>query len=153
VLCLATSYGIAGQWVGAAMAILMGPAWWFARNQPGSWLPFVCLFGSVGLAAAGTLFGAPPLGMILGSALSLAVWDLLLFNATLGNRSSSQQTRQYEKEHLQSLMLALGGGLIPTLLGRFLHIQISFFGLLLLAIVFLFALDRVWGYIKKTGRT
>lgn len=151
VLCLAVGYGIAGQWIGAALAILMGPAWWLARRHPRSWLPFACLLGSVGLAVAGRLIGSPPLWMIFGSTGSLAVWDLVFLDSAPGNPSSVEQTRHYEKQHLQSLLLALSCGLLGTLLGRFLHLRISFLVLLLFVIFLLFALDRVWGYIKKTG--
>ena len=152
VLCLAAGYGIAGQWLGAMLAVLIGPAWWLARNYPGSHLPLVCLLGSVGLAVAGTLIGSPPFLMVIASALALAVWDLLVLDSALGNTSSVEQTRRYENKHLQSLTLALGSGLLAALLGRFLNIQMPFILLMLLITFILFALDRVWGYIKNTGK-
>lgn len=96
--------------------------------------------------------GSPPLAMILGSAVALAVWDILLLDSALGNHSLVKQTRQYENAHLQSLMLALGCGLFVTFLGRLSNIQIPFIVLLLLVAFILFALDRVWGYIKKAGK-
>ena len=152
VLCLAAGYWISGQWIGAILAILIGPAWWLSRKYPDSLLPLVCLLGSVGLAVAGRLVGSPPLLMIFSSAAALAVWDLLLLDAALGNHSATEQTRRYENEHLQSLMLALGSGLLAALLGSFLKIQIPFILLLLFIILILFALDRVWDYIKTTGK-
>ena len=152
VLCLAAGYGIAGQWIGAMIAILIGPAWWLARKYPVSQLPLVCLLGSMGCAAVGTLSGSPPFLMIFASAFALAAWDLLYLDAALGNTSSAEQTRRYENKHLQSLTLALGSGLLVTLLGRFLTIQIPFIVWMLLLIFILFALDRIWSYIKKTGK-
>jgi hypothetical protein len=152
VLCLAAGYGIAGRWIGAILAILMGPAWLLARHYPDSHLPLVCLLGSVALAVAGTLIGSPPLWMIFGSALALAGWDLLLLDSAAGNTSSAEQTRLYENKHLQSLTLALGSGLLAALLGRFLEFQIPFLLLMLLITFILFALDRIWGYIKNTGK-
>ena len=153
VLCLVAGYGIAGQWIGAMLAILIGPAWWLARKYPHSPLPLVCLLVSVGFAVAGRLVGSPPFLMIFASAVALAVWDLLLLDSALGNNSSVEQTRHYENKHLQSLTLALGSGLLATLLGRFLIIQIPFIVLMLLITFILFALDRVWGYIKKPGKS
>lgn len=153
VLCLAVGYAIAGHWLGAMLVSLTGPAWWLARKHPGSQLPLVCLLASVGLAVAGRLIGCPPLWMIFGSAAALAAWDLLVLDSSLQKHPAAEQTRQYEKEHLQSLALALGCGLLAILLGRFLSIQISFIVLVLVLIFMLFALDRVWGYIKKTGKT
>jgi hypothetical protein len=152
VLCLAAGYWIPGQWIGGMLAIPIGPAWLLARKYPASPLPLVCLLGSVGFAVVGRLIGAPPFLMIFGSALALAAWDLLCLDSALGIHSSVEQTRHYEKEHLQALMLALGSGLLGTLLGSFLKIQIPFIVLMLFITFVLFALDRVWGYIKDTGK-
>ena len=141
-----------GQWIGSMIAILIGPAWLRARKYPDSQLPLACLFISVGLAVVGRLIGAPPLLMIFGSAVALAAWDLLLLDSSLENKSSVEQTRQYENKHLQSLTLALGSGLLTTLLGRLLNIQTPFIVLILMITFILFALDRIWGYMKKTGK-
>ena len=97
--------------------------------------------------------GSPALAMIAGSAIALAVWDILLLDSALGNHLSAEPTRQYESKHLQALMLALGCGLFVTFLGRLSNIQVPFIVLLLLVTFILFALDRVWGYIKKAGKT
>lgn len=152
VVCLATGYWIAGQWIGAMLAMLMGPAWLLARKYPLSQLPLVCLLASVTFSVAGILIGSPRLLMIFGSAVALAVWDLLLLDSALGNNSSVEQTRHYENKHLQSLALALGSGLLAVLLGSLVKIQIPFVVLILFIIFVLFALDRVWGYLKKTAR-
>jgi hypothetical protein len=143
---------MAGQWMGALVAILTGPAWLLARKYPGSQLPLFCLLASVGLAVAGRLIGSPPLLMIFASALALAVWDLLYLDSALGNTSPVEQTRRYESRHLQSLTLALGSGLLATWLGSFLTVQIPFIVLVLLLAFILFALDRIWGYIKSTRK-
>ena len=148
-LCLAVGYGIAGQWIGAVIAIISGLAWLLARKYPFSWLPFICLLMSVGLAVAGRLTGSPPLLMICGSGVALAVWDLLLLDGDLGINSSGRPTRQYENKHLQSLALVLGFGLLVTFLGRLLNPQIPFVLLLLFVALVIFGLDRVVGYIKK----
>jgi hypothetical protein len=148
-LCLAAGFTLAGQWLGVLFAILTGPAWWLARKYPVSWLPLICLFGSVCLAATGLLIGSSPLLMICGSGAALAVWDLLFLEAALGSNPSEGQTRQYENKHLQSLALALGFGLSVAILGRLLDLQIPFVLLMFFIAVALFGLDRVWGAIKK----
>lgn len=134
------------------IAILIGPAWLLARKYPASRLPLVCLLASVGLAVGGRLLGSPPLWMTFGSAIALAVWDILLLDSALGKNSPAEQTRHYESKHLQSLALALSFSLLATLSGRLLNIQIPFIILILFIAFILFALDRVWGYIKKTGK-
>jgi hypothetical protein len=151
VVCLAAGYWIAGKWIGALIAILVGPAWLFARNNTDPWLPFICLLASVGLAVAGRLLGASFWLMIFGSALALAVWDLIYLDTALGKNSFGEQTRRYENKHIQSLVLALCFGLIVVLFGRFLSIRVPFIVLMLLISFTLFALDRVWVYIKRTG--
>ncbi len=152
VLCLAAGYWISGQWMGWMITILIVPAWLFARKYPGSPLPLVCLLGSVGFAAAGTLIGSPPLLMMFAAGMALAVWDLLSLDSSLGDHLPTEGTRHYEHKHLQSLALALGLGLLGTLLGGFLKIQIPFLVLMLSITFLLFALDRVWAYIKNTGK-
>ena len=126
-LCLTAGYGIAGQWIGAAIAIITGLAWLLARKYPASGLPFICLVVSVCLAVVGQLSGSPPLLMICGSGFALAVWDLIFLDDALGSNSSEEQTRQYESKHLQSLALALGFGLLIAFLGRLLNLQDPFF--------------------------
>jgi hypothetical protein len=148
-LCLATGYGIAGYWVGAAIAMLMGPAWWLAQKYPYSSLPSACLSMSVGLAVVGSLIGCLPLLMIFGSAAALAAWDLIFLLSAVGNNSSGEQNRRYENRHLQSLLMALGFALLAIALGRFVNIQLPFIVLLLSLAFILFALDRAGDYIKK----
>jgi hypothetical protein len=152
VFCLTIGYWIIGQRIGAVISILMGPAWLFARKYPASQLPLVCLLASVGLAAIGALTGAPPLWMIFGSTVALAVWDLLLLISALGNNASGEPIRRYQNEHIRSLSLALGFGLCAALLGHSINIQIPFIVSLFLVAFILFSLDRIWGYIKKTGK-
>jgi hypothetical protein len=150
VLCLATGYGIAGQWIGVAIAIITGSSWLLARKYPTSWLPFMCLLASIFLAVMGTLLGSPPWLMIFGSGIALAVWDLLFLNDALGSNSPGEQTRHYENIHLQSLALALGSGLLLAVLGHSLNLQIPFVMLMFFIALAVYGLDRIWGYIKKS---
>lgn len=151
-LCLAVGYGLGRQWMGTIVAILLGPVWWLSLNHPGSGLPFICLLLSVGLAVVGRLTGSPALWMIFGSTAALAVWDLVLLDAALGNTSLGVPNRQYESQHLRALLLALGFALLAILLGRFVNIQLPFVILLISLALLLFGLDRVFGYIKKVGK-
>jgi hypothetical protein len=149
VFCLAVGYGLAGQWLGAVMAIMTGLAWVLARKYLTSWLPLICLLVSICLAVVGVLTGALPWLMICGSAVALVVYDLFLLDIALGSSSSGEQTRHYENQHLQSLALALGSGLLMVFLGRLLRLELSFFVLVVFVAVAVFGLARVWGYIEK----
>ena len=61
-------------------------------------------------------------------------------------------TRQYENQHLRSLLLALGVALALIVVGRFVTIDLPFVLLLLSLALILFALDRLWVEIKKAGK-
>ena len=148
-LCLTAGYAIAGHWFGMVMSIITGLAWLLARKYPASWLPPICLLGSVCLAVAGRLTGSPPLLTICGSGIALAVWDLLLLDAALGSNISEEQTHHYENKHLQSLVLALGSGLFVAFLGRLLTLQTPFVLLVLFVALAVFSLDRALGHIQK----
>jgi hypothetical protein len=148
-LSLAAGYVIAGLWIGAVIAIITGLAWLPSRKYPRSLLPHTCLFASVCLAVVGRLTGSPPLLMICGSGAALAVWDLLFLDDALKSSSYGGQTRRHENNHLQSLALALGCGLMVAFVGRLINFQIPFIILMLFVILAVFGLDRVWGYIKK----
>lgn len=148
-LCLAAGYGFSGQWPGAAIAIVSGLAWLPARKYPSSWPPHACLIVAVGLAVTGQLTGAYSLLMICGAGFALAAWDLILLDGALGPVSAGEQTGRYEIKHLQSLALALGAGLLATILGGVLKLKVPFAAMLLFVALVLFGLDRVWHTITK----
>jgi hypothetical protein len=152
VACLSAGYWIAEHRIGVVAALLMVPAWFFARKSSNTWLPFVCLMASVGLSVIGMLTGSPPFLMITASTMALAVWDLLLLDTALGGNANGGSTRLYVNKHLRSLILALGLGLAVIFLGRSITVRVPFIVLIVFVAFTLFALDRVWGFIKKTGR-
>src|SRR5512137_458259 len=125
-LCLAVGFGSVGQWIGALLAFLSGPAWLLARKFPKSGLPLICLLFSVCLAVIGNLDGCPPVFMICSSGFALATWDLLLLDNEMGSKPPEEQARRFENRHLQTLALALGAGLAAAVLGQGIRIQIPF---------------------------
>ena len=146
---LASGFGIAGEPILSLVAILPALAWLLARKYADTWLPFICLLTSVGLAVVGILIGVSSLWMFLGSSFSLAAWDLLLLSAALENNPAGEQARLYEIKHIQALVLALGFGLLLLFLGRLFTLQIPFALLILFITSVLFGLDRTLGDIKK----
>ncbi len=148
-LCLMAGYGLAGQWVGVAMALISGMGWLIGLKYSESWLPHLCLLMSVGLAVAGCLAGNSPVLMIFGAGAALAAWDALLLDASLGHSSPAAQTRRYEAAHLQLLALAIGSALVAVLAGRWLHFQLPFLVMVVLVVLVVFGIDRVWRYLGK----
>jgi hypothetical protein len=143
-------YALAGQWIGVVASVVVGALWVLARKYSASWMPLLCLLASLGIAIGGCLSGASPLLMILGAGVSLAVWDLVLFNAALNKSAYAEGTQRYENIHIQFLIRAVGTGLLIASLGRFLRLQIPFVALVLFIGLFAFGMDRAWSYIKKT---
>ncbi len=131
------------------MALITGFAWLVAQKYLTSWLPLICLLASVCLAVIGVLTGALPWLMIGGSAVALAVYDLFLLDMALDSSSSGEQTRRYENQHLQSLTLAVGSGLLGVFLGRWLHLEVPFLVVVVFVAAAVFGLARVWGYMEK----
>jgi hypothetical protein len=148
-LCLAAGYGIAGQWIGAVIAVITGLAWLPARKYPDSGLPVICLVVSVCLAVVGRLSGASSLLMICGSGFALAVWDLVFLDDALGSNLIGEQTKRYENKHLQALALALGCGLTLAFVGHLINFRIPFMAMMLFVALVIFGLERIWGTIKK----
>ena len=148
-LLLAAGFAFARLWPGFGFALVCAPAWYFARKYPDSGLPLTCLLGSVVLSIAGLLTGAPASLMMIGAGLALAAWDLLRLDLALGDAVSEPQTLRYEFKHLQSLALSLGCGMVVAILGHFLNLRFPFFVMMLLVALAIFALDRIWGIIKK----
>lgn len=155
-LCLAilvisqiSVYVLAGQWIGILSAIGLGFIWLFTRKHSDTWLPHICLAASIILTTTGTLTGSHFILSIISSGFSLAVWDLLLFDASLQKTTCADQTRRYENRHLQSLSLAVGLGIFAGIVGRSLHLQPPFILIVLMIVLALFGLDRVWILIKK----
>lgn len=145
-ISLAAGYAFMMQWGGIVASLLALPAWLFAHRRPAVLPPSISLIFSVGIAVIGLLVGAAPSMMILGAALALASWDLILLDHSLtGSSSSSAATvALFEKRHFQYLVLALGPGLLVAVTGRLLQFQVPFGIMVFLAIVALFGLDRVF---------
>ncbi len=148
--CLASGYAMTGQGIAVVIALLTLPVWLLARQRPSTMPPSVALVISVSIGAAGLFTGTPSFLMILGVALALASWDLVLWDQTLTDNSisSTQTSALLETKHYQSLALALVPGLLIARAGPLIRMQLPFMSLILLVILALFSLDRVWRTLK-----
>lgn len=141
-LCLAGGYAIAGSPAGVLFAVLAVLAWLYTWRPANGWLAGLCLAASTCVAAVGVLLQAPSALMILGAALSLAAWDLLLLDHSMPSRDLAPGSRLLEIRRLQSLAAVLGVGLFAAFAGRLVSLSLPF-GLMVLAVLLaLFALDR-----------
>ncbi len=147
ILCvtsLGLGYATTRTWIAIFVVVLTLLAWLSAIQWPVGLLAYLALVVSVGLAAAGVLTGATPLWMLLGAALALASWDMVLWNRTSADNSLTLSLTLFESKHYQSLALALGPGLLAVVAGRLLHFQIPFGWMVVVVILALFSLERIW---------
>jgi hypothetical protein len=135
---------MSGQWVALAAVLIAFLTWFRARQWLSAWLSSAALVINVSLAAVGLLIGVSPFLMMLSATFALASWDLVRFDHILTGDSSTSAVARLEKKHYESLVLALGPGLLVAVTGRMIHFQIPLGGMVLLVITVLFSLDRVW---------
>ncbi len=147
--CLALGFIMVGQWAALLAAIITFLFWLPAWKWPATWLPSFALIVSLSLAAVGLCTGSQPIPMVLAATLDLSSWDLVLFDHNLANVQSVESVALLEKKHYESLGLALGLGLLVTIVIRMIRFQIPFGGLVLLVILAFFSLDRIWRTLRE----
>ncbi len=135
---------LGGQGLLALAALFPLFGWLLARQYPTA-----CLTVSVCLAGLGLLVGASPFLMILSSTAALACWDLQLLDQSLSGCSISRKAKIFENKHIQSLLLALGAGLLLAFAGTMSMFQIPFGVMVLLVILAVLGLERVSHILKK----
>ena len=150
-VCLAAGYATNGWGIVVVAGASTGLAWWLANKWPATLMPLAALAISIAWGAAGLLASAPALLMILGATFALASWDLVLFDHILADNpiSSTPTIALFQNTHYLSLALALGLGLLIILIGRTIHVQISFVIIGLVVLLALFSIDRIWRALKE----
>lgn len=143
VICLMAGYGLAGRWGLLAAAGLV----WLMGILTDGWstVVFVVL---VGLAMGGISIGVWPLPMIFGATLALASWDLANWENFVAGGLPDETTAWLERRHHIYLALALGSGLLISIIGQMITFQIPFGVLVLLIVLVLFGVDQIWRLVK-----
>ncbi len=141
---LATGNALAGQGMALAAALAALLAGILAQKWPSTALSTTALILAVAAAAGGMLAGALALLMMPGAVLALAGWDLSLFAAEQKGSAPGKTLPLLESKHYRSLALALGSGLLAAVAGSLIHLQIPFIGMVILALLAIFSLDRIW---------
>jgi hypothetical protein len=148
-VCLAGGFGMTGQWIATALVLAPGFAWLYSQKFPFTWPAPACLIGFVFLAAFGLFEKSPAFLMVLGATAASASWDLQNLDRSMAGSSPTETARQFEKNHIQSLAIALGLGLLVAGTGLLFALQVPFVLLILLVILDLFSLDRVYRYLRN----
>jgi hypothetical protein len=133
-LCLSLGTSLAGDWVGAAAAVLiLGLALVFRRRSI-PWMPSL-LLGLYTLAAAlGLLRESSPLLLLNGLVFALGAWDLDHAALALSGSASSGFGQEVQRRRLLLSAGILGLSLLLVTAGQMLHIRLPFGVVLLLAL-------------------
>jgi hypothetical protein len=141
---LAIGFTVVSQILAIAVGLILLLIGFSARHWPSSSFSVFTFLVSVCVAVAGVISGALPVCMLLGFTFALASWDLSNLDQFLKNQSTSANMLVLEKLHYQNLLLALGLGLLISIVGRNLQIQFPFAGIIILVFLFIIGLDRIW---------
>lgn len=142
-LGLVIGYLPLGVGVAAGAGLVTMLVWLVVRRKPVPWRVGMGLVISTVAAVIGVITSASPAWMILSATFGLAAWDLLLLDGYQTNSSSPTQVECLEKAHYPCLGLALGSGLLVSLMGRMIHFRLPFLFMLVLVVLAYFALDRL----------
>ena len=96
------------------------------------WSSSILLLVFVLIAVTGVMAEYSTLLMVVACTAALAWWDLANFEQSIVVSQPLETLFLLERHHLQSLAMAVSGGLILAFIGSFLNLQISFIGTVLL---------------------
>lgn len=146
-LCLVIGYQRSGIAAAAGVGLFTLLVWLAVRRWPAAWAVGLALALSTGASVFGVTTDGPAPWLMISAAFGLASWDLILLDVSLAGNcapvSGAKQAERLETAHYQSLALALGAGLLLSLVGRLIHFHIPFIFMLLLVALAYFSLDRL----------
>ena len=151
VLCLTSGYSKIGPGMAFTAGLVILVVWLLAYRWPASWFPSIALVVTIGLAVIELLQGAPALLMLAAAVLALVNWDLALLARQPRGSLSIRGFTLLERNHFQSLLVALGLAFPVMFIGRLVHFHIPF-GLMVLLVLLAFAsLMRVWNQFSESS--
>ena len=138
---LVIAYGIGNLWGWAILIAGLGILGGFGPSSLRVRFNRLWLLGFVIAAVNGILSGLPALLLLVAVLASLAYWDLEGFNQRLSRVDPSDATRSLEKSHIRRLLIALGLGLVASLIGLSIRTDLSIIWAILLGLVIVISLQ------------
>jgi hypothetical protein len=117
----------------ATGCFLIGLIWLLAEWRRWAWVALPAFFVLAGAAGIGAGMGLSPILMVLSVLGSLLAWDLNDFSRRLQRAAPEDDLKKLEKMHLVRLVILGAIGLSLSLMAMYLHLQISFGWIFLLA--------------------
>ena len=134
IICLGLPYVLAGDWLIMLFFLAMATFWILMKKRSVFWSASVLLLTFVFLAAVGVLANFSTPLMVIACTAALACWDLTNFGRSVVVGEPLETVLRLERHHLQSLGLAVSGGLILAFGSSYLSLQIPFLGMVILVL-------------------
>ena len=132
---LGAAYFAAGYWQILFVFPLFAMLWFWVKKISLFWSAALYLMGYVLLAATGIIIDLSLLLMLIAGTTTLASWELMQFTPQLTKDGRPQMNDLLEAYHLKALGLVILSGLILTLFGTALSLEIPFSITILLVII------------------
>jgi hypothetical protein len=150
-LVLALGYGLNELWGGVAVAVAVGGFWLAGQWRRWEWVASAGLVVWIGVAALGLVLGVRGGWMLVGVVTALVAWDLDRFVWRVRAAGRVEDADALERRHLRRLLAVGGTGLLLGVIAFSLRIRLGFAVAFLLALLALWGLSRVVGFLRREG--
>jgi hypothetical protein len=130
---------------------VIGLIWLLAEWRLWAWVASPALFVLVGAAGIGAWLGLSPILMAFSVLGSLLAWDLADFSRRLHSAAPEDDLRKLENKHLVRLGILGTTGLPLSLVAMYLHLQISFGWMFLLALAVVLGMMQLVKRLRRDG--
>ena len=138
-ICLLTSIAALGlpfifaeYWPIVLFFLAMAGFWFIMKKRSAFWSASIVFITFILLAGVGVLANLSTPLMIIACIAALAWWDLTNFRRSIILGQPLETRLLLERDHLQSLVLAISAGLTLAFVSSYLNLQISFVGMVLI---------------------
>ena len=150
---LALGYASSRAWIGSALVIACGLAWWIGRRWSRTRIASSGLIVFTAAAAIGMWIGATAGWMLTGTTAALAAWDMAHYLQRAKLVSRVEQRDELARAHLRRLLIVAGTSLASGWLGLSLQVDLSFGPALLLGLIALLALSAMIGFQRRESES
>jgi hypothetical protein len=149
VFSLIAGYAANRLWGWVIAEAVLEVLWVVSKKYLSKTLGTFTLFITIGLAVIGIVLGNSSWLMICSLAFGLAAWEVVLLMVKMKDQVNDFELRQYLNAHLNMSCISLITGILLTLLGLRIRLEIPFIVMLALALLGVYILGRVWNFFIK----
>jgi hypothetical protein len=142
-LCLSAAYAREARYEGILVVIGSLVLHWLFCKRGLPWLPSLILVGYTITASAGLLIGLSPWMLLVGISTAVGSWEAALFMQRVKGDCHIVYFKSMESKHLQLLSWVILLSLLLGFSGLFIHLDFSFFQVVLSVLAALLGLNRL----------